>query len=96
MRLKNKILMINENTVIKLYQAYEWEDKYDQTEITTLVIDKIMAKLSKTSKPHPLKELFLSDEDRGPFYELVHFTFVTIANYKKTHPTLPNKQQPKQ
>jgi len=77
-----KLLMITENTIIKLYEKFLWEG-YSEREICVLVVDDIIAKLSKSSKPHPLKELFLSKTDKGPFYELIHFVFSTVENYVK-------------
>jgi len=84
-----KVLMITENTVIKLYEQFVWEG-HEQREICTMIVNNIVAKLSKTKKPHPLKELFLDEEDRGPFYEMVHFVFSTVEDYAKTRPNFNN------
>lgn len=81
-----KLLMINENTVIKLYEGLVCTGA-EQHEICTMVVDEILAKLTKTDKPHPLKELFLDQDDRGPFYEMVHFVFSTIDTYAKSKAT---------
>ena len=84
--------MITENTVIKLYEQFLWEG-HEQRVICTMIVDDIVAKLSKTNKPHPLKELFLSEEERGPFYELVHFVFSTVEEYAKTKPNFNKKKE---
>ena len=79
-----KILMINENTVIKLYDQFRWEcGTATHEEIITKVIDEIIIKLSKAKHEHPIKDLFLSEEDHGPYYELIHFTFNTLNSHVK-------------
>ena len=79
---KKPLLMITENTIIKLYEKNVWDESIvDKTEICTVIVDEIINNLSKTNKPHPLKELFLDENNRAPFYELVHFVFNTIERY---------------
>ena len=77
--------MINENTIIKLYEKIVWSEGklYDTEEISTLIIDEIIYKLSKNTKQHPLKDLFLDINNRGPFYGLVHFVFCTVDKHVK-------------
>jgi len=76
------MLMITENTIIKLYKEYVWEE-IEQDDVCTKIIDHIIAKLSKTDKPHPLKELFLDEDNRGPYYSLIHFVFQTVEEHVK-------------
>jgi len=85
-----KVLMINENTIIKLYEQFVWNGHTD-LEICAMIVDEILFKLKKTNKPHPLKELYLDKENKGPFYELVHFVYSTIEAYTKSMSTLPKK-----
>ena len=84
---KNKLLIITENTIIKLYIQHK-SPKLTQAEICTLIIEDILAKLTKTNKPHPMKDLFLDKTNRGPFYELVHFVFSTVEDFINKNQTI--------
>jgi len=88
----SKLLMINENTIIKLYNQFVWKDhNHTNAELSALIVTEILFKLKKTKKPHPLKELFLDDEDQSPFYEMVHFVYSTVEDYAKTQSNFTKK-----
>lgn len=88
---KRKLLMITENTVIRLYEKHLWNG-YDDITISVMVVDEIIKKLTQTKNEHPLRDLYTSEEDKGPFYELVHFVFSTIEDYAKTRPHFSKKK----
>jgi len=86
-----KMLMITENTIIKLYEQFVWEE-HDDIAIAVMIVDHIKDKLTNAKKKHPLTDLYTNADDPGPFYELVHFIFSTVENYVKTRPNFSKKK----
>jgi len=74
--------MITENTIIKLYSEYAGDD-LSHGDICTKIVDGIVTRFTKTNKYHPLKELFINEEERVVFYELVHFVFSVVETHRK-------------
>lgn len=79
-----KILMINENTIIKLYNKLVWDGCTD-LEISCKIVNEIRSRLANSKSNHPLKTLYTQElgSESGELYELAHYVYSTVEDHVK-------------